>query len=188
MLIIPLQGMRDGHHAVELECRAEDLHSTFEEFVGTVRVVGDIRKVGRRLHLEAVASSTVRLVCDYTTKEFDDEVRAPFHCDFILSTELFNERAEGSPDDETVPVHEEEKSIDITDIVRQELAINLPLKRIAPEVRNTSLEDLVDRRFLADSASARDDRSESDDRWAALKNVSLPGEATGNPGEEVGGQ
>lgn len=181
MLNIPIQGMRDGLHAVELECRAEDLQSAFEEFVGTVHVRGEIRKAGRRMHLDAVASCMTRLMCDYTTKEFDEEVRASFHCDFLLSTELFNAKKDGeeATDDETVPVHEDEKSIDITDIVQQELVISLPLKRISPEARERALEELVDARFLADSDQAHDDRAENDDRWSALKKLSISNEDDG---------
>lgn len=178
MLNIPIQGMRDGQHAVELECRAEELQSSFDEFVGTVHVRGQIRKVGRRLYLDAVATCTARLTCDYTTKEFEEEIHAPFRCDFVLSTELYNayEADPGGVDDEIVPVHEEEKVIDVTDIVRQELAVNLPLKRIAPEVRDASIEEFVDKRFLADTEQSDKEKAKSDDRWAALKNLSLPEE------------
>jgi uncharacterized metal-binding protein YceD (DUF177 family) len=165
MLHIPIQGMRDGHHAVELECRAEDLQSSFEEFIGVVRVNGELRKAGRRLHLDATATCTARLVCDYTTKEYDEQIAAEFSCDFLLNTELFFAQRD------TIAVHEEEKVIDITDVVQQELAVCLPLKRVAPDVRDKSLEELVDTRFLADSDEAQEDRAENDDRWSALKNL-----------------
>jgi uncharacterized metal-binding protein YceD (DUF177 family) len=173
MLHIPIRGMRDGHHAVELECRAEDLQSSFEEFIGVVRVNGELRKAGRRLHLDATATCTARLVCDYTTKEYDEQIVAEFSCDFLLNTELFFAQRDNTDDkdDDTIAVHEEEKVIDITDVVQQELAVCLPLKRVAPDVRDKSLEELVDTRFLADSDEAQEDRAENDDRWSALKNL-----------------
>lgn len=188
MLNIPIQGMRDGQHSVELECRAEELQSSFDEFVGEVRVRGEIRKVGRRLHLDAVATCTARLTCDYTTKEFDEEIHAPFRCDFVLNTDLYNAQLTdpGDVDDEIVPVHEEEKFIDVTDIVRQELAVSLPLKRIAPEVRGASIEEFVDKRFLADTEQSDKEKAKGDDRWAALKSLSLPEDHAEDDGSNAG--
>ena len=107
--------------------------------------------------------------------EFTERIQAPFHCDFILDTALFTERSKESGDGtehELIALHEEQKTIDITDIVRQELSVNLPLKRVAPEVRDKALEDLVETKYLT---SAPGTGEALDERWAALRNITLPG-------------
>ena len=69
---------------------------------------------------------------------------------------------EGEKEGEMHIIRDDELFIDLSDEVRQELALSLPMKRIAPEFRDKEWEDI-----------APEVATEIDDRWKALKGLNL---------------
>ena len=172
MIEIPIQGMKDGEQHLHLECNAEEVRGAFSEFHGPISVEARIRKVGKRINVELQAQCAALLTCDYSLKEFDENIIAELSINYMIDTELYlRHREEGAEEVYDVhAVHEESKVIDMTSEIIEELAVRLPLKRIAPELRDKNLEDLVDKRFLDDSG---EDHMSMPDAWSVLKNLNI---------------
>ncbi len=170
MLKLSVKSYREGSHESELSCEASEILSAFPEFVGEVHVHVVITRVGRRYQLRCKASCETLLTCDYSLQEYNETINAEFQLEYVFDTELYLEQKNSADQDEfsVRALHEDESQIDIGNDVRQELAVRLPLKRIAPELRDKSIEDLVDRQFL-DDGRAQEGRAE--ETWGALKNL-----------------
>jgi uncharacterized metal-binding protein YceD (DUF177 family) len=104
-------------------------------------------------------------------EEFDEDISADLSLSYVIDPALAAEQAGNVQDfDEEVirGLREEDKRIDITEDVRQVLAVAIPLRHVAPAYRDVPLEQLHP--ALAPKARADDDEP-VDDRWAALKNL-----------------
>ena len=66
-------------------------------------------------------------------------------------------------------INEDDKYLDLSDEVREQLAVRLPLKRIAPWVADKELDEIYPE--IAPNLVKKD--SDSDERWAPLKNLKL---------------
>jgi uncharacterized metal-binding protein YceD (DUF177 family) len=67
-----------------------------------------------------------------------------------------------------VILHEDDQEIDISEQIRQELMLNLPMKRIAPEYRDKTIEELYPE-FL----DSNQNNSQIDERWKGLEGLTL---------------
>ena len=83
------------------------------------------------------------------------------------SSQLYSLRQSDSEGDEII-LRDDEELIDITEEVRQELVIHLPMRRVAPAYVNTTFEALHPE-FLDDKKET--DHSESP--FAALKHLNI---------------
>lgn len=140
MLKISILGMEDGDHPVQASCSSDDIQGMFPEFFGEVTLEGMLRKQGKRLILNAKASCMSKLICDVSGEEFDQSIEAPIAQYFRLDTQLHDLQEEGDGDE--ILLREDEEFIDITEEVRQELAIHLPMRRIAPGYEDKTFEEL----------------------------------------------
>ena len=68
---------------------------------------------------------------------------------------------------------EDEKYIDITEDIREEMIVHLPMKRIAPEYRGKNFEDIFPQLTGKKMKKKKNKDQEIDDRWSALKNIKL---------------
>jgi uncharacterized metal-binding protein YceD (DUF177 family) len=76
--------------------------------------------------------------------------------------------------DEEKAIAEDEKFIDLTDDIREELIVHLPMKRVSPEFRDKSFEDVFPQYSGSDNKKSKKKKDhEIDDRWSALKNIKL---------------
>jgi uncharacterized metal-binding protein YceD (DUF177 family) len=141
MLKISILGMEDGDHVIHSSCDAKSIPDMFPEFIGNVTINGTIRKQGKRLILNATASCMSLLICDVSGEEFEQKIEASIVQYFRLDTQIFNLQEEGENGDEII-LRDDEEFIDITEEVRQELAIHLPMKRVSPAYADKSFEAL----------------------------------------------
>jgi uncharacterized metal-binding protein YceD (DUF177 family) len=145
MLLIRVHGIKDGKIDLELECDASEIENMSEEFFGKVNVHATFTKVGKRYTLVGNATCSARLICDLSLEEYDEVINSEISYTFIANTSSYNLRKE-SGDFETesgeIIVHEDDQFIDISDLIRQDLLLNLPLKRVAPNYRDKNFEDL----------------------------------------------
>ena len=63
--------------------------------------------------------------------------------------------------------------IDITEEIREELAVNLPMKRIAPEFEDKEFEEIFTEYTNKKNPAIADKVSIIDERWAPLKNLKI---------------
>lgn len=168
MLKVFVQGLKDGIHEVELECPASEVPEFFPEFFGDVKVKGKMRILGKRHTIEVVATCPAKLICDITLEEYEEEIKAEINIAYIADEELYNFGAgsDVAAAEERI-VHPDVKYIDITEEIREELCVNLPLKRVAPQYRGKELSEIFPD-VVADTKDAP-----LDDRWADLKNIKL---------------
>ena len=172
MIKIFIQGLKDGKHKVKLNVPVETIPEMSAEFFGDVIIEGVFRKHHNRYAFECSVSCDARLICDLSVKEFEETIIFDYKTSFIKDTNMFfGQQGRELREHEERAVHNDDKYIDITEDIREELILHLPMKRIAPEFRDKNFEDIY-----PDYANKKiSDKSEQniDDRWSVLKNIKL---------------
>ncbi|GAB1431196.1 hypothetical protein MASR2M18_20310 [Ignavibacteria bacterium] len=158
VLKLAVRNLEDGESEFEIESPVHDVENIASEFCGTVSVKGVINKNGSRYAVQGIASSVACLICDLSLEEFIEKIEAPIALIVIAG-------AESGTGDAFVAIREDDKYIDLTEEVRQELAVRLPMKAISPKYREMTFEELRPG-FSADRAE-----NEAKDTWAALRNI-----------------
>jgi len=175
LLSISIKALQDGKHPVQLSAKASMLDGMFPEFTGEVVVHGTVQKLGKRYILQVHAACDAALVCDLSGEQFIERVEPELTLSYVANTHLFLEQIHDADPVQPYYIREDDTAIDITDEVRQELAVNLPLKRVAPQYRDKNLGDIFPE-FDADAGELRstpNETQEIDPRWAALGNISF---------------
>lgn len=169
MLKIRFQGIADGKHLIALECAAAEVPYLQPEFYGNITVSGTLTKSQRRYSFAGSASCKANLLCDITAEEFNEEVSTELKLVFVVDNALyFIQQNELVDSDTEIALHEDEAFYDISAIVKDELALSLPMRRIAPAHRQQSFAD------IHPEYTTGSDAASTDDRWAALKDLQLP--------------
>lgn len=170
MITVHIQGLQDGQVPIDITVPASSINAHAPEFVNDIRVHGTMTKVGRRYAVAAHVDATARLICDRSLEPFDEPIAVRIDLDFEVDTQRAMGRTSDDPwdDDDIIPIREDDKEIDLTDQVRQELVVHLPMRRVAPKYRDKDIEDIYPE--LADRTSD-DDVAPPDDTWAALRNL-----------------
>ncbi len=166
MVLINIQGMPDGVSTIHIEKNVDDVEGIFPEFFGIVRLEGELRKFKNRFSFHGTVSSKAKLVCDRSLKEFTEEISSEIKIAFIKDTELYRiakERGDESRDENII--HEDEKHLNLTEEIAQQLAVMIPMKKIAPEFRKKELDDIY--------PEVNSKSNKIDDRWEGLKNLKL---------------
>jgi uncharacterized metal-binding protein YceD (DUF177 family) len=171
MLGISIKSLSDGKYPVNISTDAAQVADMFPEFTGSVVVTGDLQKLGRRYIFTGTASCDAHLLCDMSGEEFTERINAPLALNYVANTNLFLEQMDDPDPEPPYYIREDDVTIDITEVIRQELAVNLPLKRVAPAYRDKEFATLHPQ-YDAE-ASNSDDSKEIDPRWAALKNINF---------------
>jgi uncharacterized metal-binding protein YceD (DUF177 family) len=173
MLKIFIQGLKDGEYDVELTSKAGDIPEMFEEFIGDVTVTGKLKILGKRFTFIGVAECQAKMECDLTLKEFTETITAEIKMAIIADNTLLSLSRQNDYQDERV-IHEDDKYIDISSDVREELALNLPMKRIFPEYRGKSFEEIFPEFGKKPASTGKKKKNAvADDRWNVLKNLKL---------------
>lgn len=169
MLTIFIRGLENGTHPVALSTPAEDIPYMFPEFYGDVVVKGELQKLGNKYFITGSAECAARLICDISGEEYSENVRVELRLHYIANTDMYLLRRDDSDGEQPYYIHEDDKDIDITDDVRQELAVHLPMKRVAPACRDKDFTEVHP--SVADTS---DSEEVEDERWAKLKNIRFP--------------
>ena len=104
-------------------------------------------------------------------KEFDGEIHLEGRIvktgrRYVVSATVDAEGAFTCDDEQERGIGEDDRTLDITEDVRQVLTVAIPMQHIAPQFRDVPLEDLYP--TLKDS---RDSSELVDDPWAALQQL-----------------
>jgi uncharacterized metal-binding protein YceD (DUF177 family) len=168
MLKISILGMEDGDHAFHSSCDSSLIQDMFPEFNGEVEIAGMIKKQGKRLTLNAIASCMSTLTCDISGEDFEQKIEAPINKHYRLDTQLFDLLKDKDDGDEII-LRDDEDFIDITEEVRQELVIHLPMKRISPAYMDVTFETLHPGLIRKEEEKNDGDQSP----FAALKHLNI---------------
>jgi len=138
MLLINALGLSNGKHFIEISGKADGkVKSEFVE--NEIFVSGSLRVHNDRLILKGIAKTDASLICDLSLESFKDEIEAELNINIIKGVK---EEYPTEKDENTIYIGEEEKTADITEIVLQELLVKLPMRKIAPQYRGKSVEDI----------------------------------------------
>ena len=166
MLKIPIQGLKDGNSDISLTSDVSEMGVIFPEFFGKITLTGILNKFGKRYIFKGKAVCNAKLICDRSLEEFSEEITATIDVSYLADTEVFLLQ-DPAGDENIYIIREDEPFIDLSVEVCEELALNLPMKRIAPQYRDKELKDILPDRAVTDNDE------KIDERWAALKNIHL---------------
>lgn len=170
MISIFIQGMKDGQREIDLEIPVSNVPEFDDMFFGNIHIEGILRKLGNRFSLVIDISCKAKLICDRSLEEYEDEINGNLKLSFISDTTLLK-LGGNSDNSEEVIIRTDDKSIDITNEVKEILIVNIPMKRIAPQYRRKNFEELYPE---YSSKSAETETFDGiDERWEVLKNLKL---------------
>ncbi len=176
VLVIELQGLQAGKQSISIEAPASEIPDMFPEFKGIVTVAGTVEKFENKYILSLQARCVAHLVCDRSSEEYEEEIVVPIAVTFIKNSELYAQQKLEADPEPPFYIHDDAKYLDITDYVRQELALHLPMKRVAPWYRDKELEDIFP--FL--QRQAREREQQIDERWSVLRKLKFDEESQQN--------
>ncbi len=166
ILAISLVGLNHEQQEFQILVPAKAIQGLAPEYKNDVEVRGTVVKAGRKVHVTYTIAADATLVCDRSLEEYTEPILVNVALDYSFSNDLYASQAGIDVDpDEIRGLREDAQSIDITEDVRQELVVALPMKRIAPAYRDVDATEL----FQLDQPN---DEQAVDERWAALKNLS----------------
>lgn len=169
-LVVSIKGLQDGKYPVELSAEAEKIEYIFPEFTGTLTVEGILRKHGKRFLFDLTAVVPARLLCDVSGEEYQEIVTATLSLEYVADTHLALLKADDNDGEPPFYIRDDATSINITDEIRQELVVMLPLKRISPKYRDKEFIDVFpDFAEQAEKEAAHE--ANVDPRWAALQSI-----------------
>ena len=168
MITLMIQGMQDGRVSFDITAPASDIPDILSEFADDIHVSGTLTRSGRRFTVRAEVTTVATLICDRSLEEFAEPMRVPLELVFVVDTAQAIERQglDLDIDDGPIPIRDDAKVIDITDVIRQELVVHLPLRRVSPKHRDTDVEQLY-----GGAAPATQQDAPSSDTWAALRGL-----------------
>lgn len=145
-----------------------DLEDESARLVDGVRVTGKLRKGLAQVDVEGEISGTVELECQRCLKKFTQPLIFPFKAAFITEEFYTSEKeAELRGEDLDVSLYEGDK-IDLADLVREQVLLNLPTQMLCREdCKGLCSKCGADK----NSVNCHCDETETDPRWAALKNL-----------------
>jgi uncharacterized metal-binding protein YceD (DUF177 family) len=173
MIKIHIQGLKDGLHEVDLSVPVEAVPEMLPEFIGDINLKGNLRIIGKRYYFQGKVSCNASLICDMSLIEYVENISF----DIALSFLAVNPQRSIADFDmdkkaEERIVADDEKYLDITEDIREELAVHLPMKRIAPQFAGKEFEDIYPQ--YSSKVTKKPAKTKIvDDRWAPLQNLKL---------------
>jgi uncharacterized protein len=124
---IRVRNLPDGEHPIEIQRFASVLD--FPAFQDGLSLKGTLTKEGERIHILAKAVADGHFECTRCSDPFDRTIEA------LLKVEFVPPRLESDPEDENIHVYDPlaGPAIDITDDVRDALALAIPMKHLCKE-------------------------------------------------------
>lgn len=171
MLRFRIHGIKDGKHEIKLEEDVKTIKDIPEEYTGKVQVDGILTKIGKRFTYVGTVKCNARLICDISLDEYTEEIETDFEFSFLANNDIyFLNKAKGALEAESgeIILHEDDQEVDISEPIRQELFLSLPMKRISPAYRNKSIEEVYPE-FMDTSEKNQN----IDERWEGLKDINL---------------
>ena len=167
---IRIHGIEDGKHQIELQEDVKNIPYFFPEFVGEVQVSGVLAKSKNRFSFVGTAKCNAKLICDISLEEFVEEISANININFTANTASFFIEKNSTAKTEEVFIHEDDEYFDISNEVKDVLAISIPMKRISPKYKGKTFAEI----YPQHSNKVESEANEIiDERWQALKNINL---------------
>lgn len=173
MLKIFIQGLKDGEYDVELSSPANKIPDLYPEFFGDIDFKGKMRVFGRRYTVIGRANCKAKLICDLSLNEFEELISTDIKVSFEGLESAGKQKSESIEAEVNQNIIDDDKYLDLSSEIREQLEVSLPMKRIAPEYRDKDFEDIFPEfaAKLPKKGTKKTDGSEIDNRWAPLMNL-----------------
>lgn len=169
MFKIQIQGLKDGIYEIEQSCTAEDIPYIAEEYFGNVSLKGNLKVLGKRFYFTGEAECKARLICDISLNEFVENIKVSLKIFFFSDSSLRKvQYYDPKQDLAEVIIGEDDKYIDLTNEIREQLVVNLPMKRISPEFAGKTLEEIYPEYTGVYITKKKMKTQPVDERWAPL--------------------
>ncbi|HBB25868.1 MAG TPA: hypothetical protein DCZ59_06330 [Bacteroidetes bacterium] len=169
MVLLDIVGMREGSRLFSLTIPASEIPGLSAEFDADVVIDGRIHKSGRHYVVDATVTSDGLFVCDRSLENFRESITADLHVEFVIDPALAvrQQVVQAELDDEQERgIGEDDRTLNITEDVRQVLTVAVPMQHIAPAYRDVPLEEIY-----PNLKPTNDGQAPVDDRWAALEQL-----------------
>jgi uncharacterized metal-binding protein YceD (DUF177 family) len=163
---IRIHGIQDGKHQIELKENVKNIPYLFPEFIDEVQVSGFLTKSKNRFNFTGIVKCNAKLICDISLEEFIEEILANIHINFIANTQLFYFQRNNTKEIEEIAILEDDEYFDISDEVKDILAVNIPMKLISPKHKGKTFAEIYPQ-------FAKENENIIDERWQALKNLNI---------------
>lgn len=181
MLEISIQGKKDGVYPYSLEADVSLVAGMPSNFFGVIRVEGSWKRHRDQIIVEGSASVGASFVCDRSAEEYEEDVVAQLSVVYIVDTERWLEQRRETEPDPPYYLPEDAQVIDLTEEIRQQLILSIPVRTIAPKYREVDLEQLYpDVVEGAVGSSVGGEKEIVDERWAALKKLKFDPPSNGS--------
>lgn len=171
MVTIFIQGLQDGTHSVQLQEDVSAIEDFFPEYFGEIPILGTLKKLGNRYTISIECSATAEFICDRSGEEFTEPITTSFEATFIADSSLLRSKSDEASSDSTIVIRDEDKYLDITSLLRDELGVAMPLKRISPKYKEKEFEELYPQ--LVSKDTEQHTEPIIDDRWAVLQQLKI---------------
>ncbi|MDX9789606.1 MAG: DUF177 domain-containing protein [Candidatus Kapaibacterium sp.] len=168
MIKIDISGMADGEYEFDISTPIGKIECVFDEFFGNVGVKVRVIRLGTRYNLKTHAEAIARLECDRSLRIYEEKIATDFELSYRADTKLYLESGSHGENDKEIIIREDFKYIDISQEVMEHLALQLPMKRLAPEFRDKDIEEIFPEIRIAGN---NDGAEPIDDRWSKLKDL-----------------
>lgn len=167
-LQLSIAGFHGGSRDVDITIPAQNVPAIGAQFNGVITVTGTMRRVGNRIYVDVMVESPAELECDRSLTLYTEVIQRHVALVYEVDSDLALEQRDADLSEvEIRGIAPDRQWIDLTDDVRQELLLGLPMKRVAPEYRDQELTELYP--SLLNGSS--DASIPSDDRWDALRKL-----------------
>jgi len=172
MIGVDINGMRDGQHVIDSTHPVSDIPGLGPEYTGTIHIDGIVVRRAPKFTVIVSCEANAHLVCDRSLEEYDEPITIDLDLDFVTDSPLANVQRKNPEalDDEMVrAIRDEDNVIDLTEDIRQELTVALPMRRVSPAHRDKNLEEIFP--TIADTDTKGPNDETPDGRWEALKKL-----------------
>ena len=170
VMIIELFNVKNSPHEfgfslapAEIELEQENV-----KLIDDVKTTGELNKKIAQVNIEGTIRTKAEIECTRCLESFEKFLEIPFKATFIAPEHFSKEKeAELSDADLDVSIYEDDK-IDLTELVREQIILNLPEQIFCMEDCKGLCAKCGENRNLID---CKCDEKEIDPRWAALREL-----------------
>lgn len=141
MLLIPIKNLPEGTTELELSFESDVIENLIEEYNSSINLVCKLTKLGNQIEFKSIVSTKANLVCDYSLENFEQNINISLNLIFKLNVSK-TEKELFFDEDNIIFYNNDDNDIDISQHLREELIMALPMKRISPNYKDKNFEDL----------------------------------------------
>ena len=161
---IPFKGLKLGKHQFEYLIEKKFFESyQYTDFLdNTIEIIVDFEKQATIFELHFTMHGTVRINCDVSGEEFDQPIEGSLKL-IVKFGEVYNNENE-----QILIIPHNDYELDISQYIYEMIILNVPVKRIHPEVLTGKLKPAIDK---LEELQHKEEEQIVDPRWDKLKGL-----------------